>query len=78
MAMLNWMELPYQPIKFVDKSDDIVAIEIIHLDQSWPEGNIWKTAANDQSADDVRSPRDSIPRYQFEEDRRLAEAAAGD
>ena len=27
--MLNWMELPYQPIQFVDKSDDIVAIEII-------------------------------------------------
>ena len=52
--------------------------KIIHLDQAWPEGDIWKTAANDQSADDVRSPRDSIPRYQFEEDRRLAEAAAGD
>ena len=52
--------------------------EIIHLDQAWPEGDTWKMAANDQSADDVRSPRDITPRYQFEEDRRLAEAAAGD
>ena len=52
--------------------------EIIHLDQAWPEEDNWKMAANDQSADDVRSPRDITPRYQFEEDRRLAEAAAGD
>ena len=52
--------------------------EIIHLDQTWPGGDGWKETANDQSADDVRSPRDITPRYQFEEDRRLAEAAAGD
>ena len=52
--------------------------EIIHLDQTWPGGDGWKETANDQSADDVRSPRDMIPRYQFEKDRRLAEMAAGD
>ncbi len=52
--------------------------QIINLNQAWPEGDVWKSAASDESADDVRSPRDLTPRYQLEEDRRLAEAAAGD
>ncbi len=51
--------------------------EIVALSQTWPEGDAWKAAAADQSADDVRQPRDTTVRYQREEDRRLAEAAAG-
>jgi hypothetical protein len=51
---------------------------IIHLDQAWPEGDGWKAGASDESADDARQPRDLTPRYQREEDRQLAEAAAGD
>jgi hypothetical protein len=52
--------------------------QIVNLNQAWPDGDAWKSAASDEGADDVRSPRDLTPRYQMEEDRRLAEAAAGD
>jgi D-proline reductase (dithiol) PrdB len=52
--------------------------EILPLAQTWPGGDAWKTAAADQSAEDVRQPRDMTVRYQREEDRHLAEAAAGD
>ena len=52
--------------------------EILPLAQTWPGGDAWKTAAGDQSAEDVRQPRDMTVRYQREEDRHLAEAAAGD
>lgn len=51
--------------------------QIVNLNQTWPEGDAWKSAATDESADDVRSPRDTTPRYQLEEDQRLAEAATG-
>jgi hypothetical protein len=51
--------------------------EIVPLTQTWPGGDAWKAAAADQSADDVRQPRDMTVRYQREEDRQLAEAAAG-
>ncbi|MDP7548164.1 MAG: hypothetical protein QGF20_12800 [Alphaproteobacteria bacterium] len=51
--------------------------EIVALAQTWPGGEAWKVAAEDQSADDVRQPRDMTVRYQHEDDRRLAEAAAG-
>ena len=52
--------------------------QIVTLNQTWPEGDAWKSTASDESADDVRSPRDLPPRYQLEEDRHLVEAAAGD
>ncbi len=51
--------------------------EIVAVAQTWPGGHGWKEVAEDQSADDVRQPRDMTVRYQREEDRRLAEAAAG-
>jgi hypothetical protein len=56
--------------------------QIIHLEQTWPDGDAWKDGASDDGADDVRQPRDLTPRYQLEADRRLAAdakaAAAGD
>ncbi|MDP6874057.1 MAG: hypothetical protein QF521_11045 [Alphaproteobacteria bacterium] len=56
--------------------------QIVNLSQAWPDGDAWKSGASDESADDVRSPRDLTPRYQLEADRLLAEqraaAAAGD
>ncbi len=51
--------------------------QIQTLDLPWPEGDGWKAAASDDSADDARQPRDLVPRYQLEADRQLAEAAAG-
>jgi hypothetical protein len=51
--------------------------EIVDLAQTWPGGGAWKEAAADQSADDVRQPRDMTVRYEREEDRQLAEAAVG-
>ena len=48
---------------------------IVRMAQTWPEGDAWKSAAEDQSADDVRSPRDLTPRYQLEADRQMAAAA---
>ncbi len=52
--------------------------QIVPLEQIWPEGDAWKSGASDESGDDVRQPRDLTPRYQREDDRRLAEASAGD
>ncbi|MBT3329865.1 MAG: hypothetical protein HOK21_13085 [Rhodospirillaceae bacterium] len=48
---------------------------IVKMAQAWPDGDAWKEAAEDQSADDVRSPRDMTPRYQLEADRQMAVAA---
>ncbi|NKB60293.1 MAG: hypothetical protein GKS00_28635 [Alphaproteobacteria bacterium] len=52
--------------------------EIVHLDGTWPSGDDWKAQAARADGGDTRSPRDETPRYQTEEDRRLAEAHAGD
>ncbi len=50
--------------------------EIVALEQTWPEGDAWKTGASDDAGDDVRQPRDLTVRYQREEDRQLAEQRA--
>ena len=40
----------------------------------WSDDEDWKREASDgASGGDVRQPRDTTPRYQYEEDRRLAE-----
>lgn len=50
---------------------------ILTLDRRWPGDGDWKAAAVNPGRGDTRQPRDTTPRYQTEEDRRLAEAAAG-
>ena len=50
--------------------------EILSLDRRWPGDEDWRSAAVDPGRGDTRQPRDMTPRYQTEEDRRLAEAAA--
>jgi len=51
--------------------------DIRHLDVSWPDDDSWRAEAERGDSDDERSPRDTEPRYQTEQDRQLAEAAAG-
>jgi len=51
--------------------------DIRPLDVSWPDGDAWRIEAERGDSDDERSPRDMEPRYQTEQDRRLAEAMAG-
>ena len=51
--------------------------DIRHLDVSWPDGDAWRIEAERGDSDDERSPRDTEPRYQTEQDRHLAEATAG-
>lgn len=46
--------------------------EIRHLPFTWPEG--WAAEQARSQGGDSRSPRDTTPRYQKEEDRRLVEA----
>jgi hypothetical protein len=50
--------------------------EIVDLGCGWGEDD-WRAEAASAEGDDQRSPRDETPRYQSEEDRRLAEAATG-
>lgn len=49
---------------------------ILDLDHRWPDGGAWKARAVDPAQGDSRQSRDTTPRYQSEEDRRLAEAAS--
>lgn len=51
--------------------------DIRHLDVSWPEGDAWRIEAERGDSGDERSPRDTQPRYQTEQDRQLAAAMAG-
>ena len=46
--------------------------EIATLDFDWRDDE-WKSKELDASLGDQRSPRDEVPRYQFEEDRIAAE-----
>jgi hypothetical protein len=48
--------------------------EIVELPAQWDADPGWEDAADDASSGDSRSPRDTVPRYQNEEDRLLAEA----
>ena len=47
--------------------------EIVRLPYRWPDEHWVREASTDPL--DSRSPRDTTPRYQTEEDRRLAEAS---
>ena len=49
--------------------------EVLALSNRWAADEEWKTAAVDPDRGDTRAPRDTTPRYQTEEDRRLAESA---
>lgn len=51
--------------------------EIRHLDLAWPDGDGWREEASSSDGGDFRSPRDMERRYQTDEDRLLAEGAAG-
>ncbi len=53
--------------------------QIIDLHRRWAGDEAWKAEAMRADAGDSRAPRDETPQYQFEADRRLAEArgAAG-
>lgn len=48
--------------------------EIVELGRRWSADESWRAKAASDSGDDLRQPRDLTPRYQTEEDRRLAEA----
>jgi len=53
--------------------------QLIDLGHRWAEDEGWRREAESDTGGDQRQPRDLTPRYQSEEDRRLAEAAlAGD
>lgn len=47
--------------------------EIITLPCEWSGGDSWRTEAVDPAQGDVRQPRDTTPRYQYDSDRVLAE-----
>ena len=49
---------------------------IERLARMWDQDDSWKTEAVDASQGDVRQPRDTTPRYQYEADRLAAEAQA--
>ena len=48
--------------------------ELIDLQLSWADDESWKEQAMNAHDGDQRSPRDETPRYQYDEDRLLAEA----
>lgn len=48
---------------------------IQRLEYRWAETDDWKRRLVDAPAEDKRAPRDLTPRYQTDEDRRLAEGA---
>lgn len=47
--------------------------QIISLPCEWSDGHTWRAEAVDPSQGDVRQPRDTTPRYQYDSDRMLAE-----
>jgi hypothetical protein len=49
---------------------------LVTIDATWSDDDDWKRQAMDPSGGDQRSPRDTTPRYQSEDDRLLAEANA--
>lgn len=49
---------------------------LVTIESSWSDDDGWKASAMDPAGGDQRSPRDTTPRYQTEEDRLLAEARA--
>ena len=51
--------------------------DIRHLNVAWPGGDAWRIEAERDDSSDERSPRDTEPRYQTEQDRVLAAAMAG-
>jgi hypothetical protein len=53
------------------------AEEIRHMDLVWPKSENWKLDERTGDGGDFRAPRDMTPRYQTDEDRLLAEGAAG-
>jgi D-proline reductase (dithiol) PrdB len=55
--------------------DEMTEAGIVRLDFSWYAGwQMINQREGTSSGDDVRSPRDLTPRYQTEDDRRLAES----
>lgn len=48
--------------------------EIVTLPVTWPGPAGWRSEAVSEDRGDTRQPRDTTPRYQFDEDRLLAEA----
>ncbi len=50
--------------------------EIRRVEAAWPGDDSWKANFADSDQGDTRALRDTTPRYQTEEDRQLAEAAA--
>jgi len=48
--------------------------ELVTIPGHWADDDGWQAEAMRADAGDQRSPRDTTPRYQHEEDRRLAEA----
>ena len=52
--------------------------EVRTLDVTWAGGPAWRADAVDPSRGDTRQLRDTTPRYQSEDDRRLAEARLGE
>lgn len=46
---------------------------IVRLDYRWAATDDWKKKLLEETAEDKRAPRDLTPRYQTDEDRRLAE-----
>ena len=51
--------------------------QIITLPAAWSSDNSWLSEVVDPAQGDVRQPRDTTPRYQFEADRVLAEGQPG-
>ncbi len=52
--------------------------DIRHMDFAWPDGDDWREDASSSDGGDFRAPRDNKRRYQTDEDRLLAEGAAGE
>ena len=50
--------------------------QLLTLANRWPKSGDWKAAAVDPDRGDTRAPRDTTPRYQTKDDRRLAEMGA--
>lgn len=48
--------------------------ELVTIPGRWADDDGWQAEAMRADAGDQRSPRDTTPRYQYAEDRRLAEA----
>ena len=57
-------------LEAIDRLSHPGAIE--HLDRLWSSDETWRTQAVDISGGDLRQTRDETPRFQTEDDRRLA------